>query len=120
MINNIVVVGSGVMGRGIAYVGASEDSEVSISGYESSCIEKCAKQKLIRFLKKVYHGKNDGRRGGISKRNFPMYLNLEEAASQADLMIEAVPERAEIKRAVFETIEEYAPNIAYLPRILRQ
>ena len=40
-------------------------------------------------------------------------LNLEEAASQADLIIEAVPEKAEIKRAVFETIEEYAPAHCY-------
>ena len=39
--------------------------------------------------------------------------NLKEAAFKADLIIEAVPERAEIKKAVFETIEEHAQEHCY-------
>ena len=35
---------------------------------------------------------------------------MEEVASQADLVIEAVPEKAEIKRAVFESLEQYVPE----------
>ena len=35
---------------------------------------------------------------------------MEEVASQADLVIEAVPEKAEIKRAVFESLEQFVPE----------
>ena len=42
-----------------------------------------------------------------AKYNLSFVSQLEEAASQADLVIEAVPEKAEIKRAVFESLEQY-------------
>ena len=39
-----------------------------------------------------------------------MKLILAKAAGNADLIIEAVPEIASIKKQVFETIEEHAPD----------
>jgi len=38
---------------------------------------------------------------------------LQDAASKADLVIEAVPEKSEIKKQVFETLEEHAPAHCY-------
>ena len=71
------------------------------------------KKKLITIFEKgVRYGKMTAEEVDCSKKqSFIFYLNLEEAAaSQADLIIEAVPEKAEIKRSVFETIEEHAPE----------
>ena len=54
MINRIVVVGSGVMGRGIAYVGALVDIQLQLSILMKLHF-KMQRMKLKLFLKKDSH-----------------------------------------------------------------
>ena len=57
MITNIVVVGSGVMGRGIAYVGAIGGYTVTLVDMNETALES-AKKEIDTFLKKgVRYGK---------------------------------------------------------------
>ncbi|MCM3115409.1 3-hydroxyacyl-CoA dehydrogenase [Neobacillus sp. MER 74] len=109
MINNIVVVGSGVMGRGIAYVGAVGGYSVTLVDVNEAALENAKKELNSIFEKGLSRGKISAETVELSKRNLYYATNLQEAASEADLVIEAVPEKAEIKKAVFETIEKYAP-----------
>src|SRR6185503_16655622 len=48
-----------------------------------------------------------------AKSRFSYSSNLKESAAYADLIIEAVPEKSEIKRAVSETIEVHAKEDCY-------
>ena len=70
------------------------------------------------FDKGLTRGKMTAEEVEVAKYNLS-YVSQLEGWSQADLVIEAVPEKAEIKRAVFESLEQYVPNIAYLPRTLQ-
>ncbi|WHY00126.1 3-hydroxyacyl-CoA dehydrogenase [Neobacillus sp. DY30] len=113
MITNIVVVGSGVMGRGIAYVGATGGFDITLVDVNPSALDSAQKEIDIIFEKGVRYGKITSEEADAAKNRLLYSSNLKEAACNADLIIEAVPERAEIKKAVFETIEEHAQEHCY-------
>ncbi|WP_114571451.1 3-hydroxyacyl-CoA dehydrogenase [Exiguobacterium flavidum] len=112
MIERITVVGSGVMGRGIAYVSA-------MKGFATTLVD-VADAQLADAKKALEQIAEDGiRRGKLTREEAEagfsrLILSTDLAASaQADLIIEAVPERADIKRAVFATLEANAPEHSY-------
>ncbi|MBT2727126.1 3-hydroxyacyl-CoA dehydrogenase [Bacillus sp. ISL-75] len=113
MITNIVVVGSGVMGRGIAYVGATGGFDITLVDVNPSALDSAKKEIDIIFEKGVRYGKITSEEADAGKSRLLYSSNLKEAAIKADLIIEAVPERAEVKKAVFEKIEEHAQDHCY-------
>jgi len=113
MINRIVVVGSGVMGRGIAYVGAIGGYTVTIVDINESALENAKQEIDSIFEKGLARGKISADQVEQAHRNLSYESDLAKAAGNADLIIEAVPEKATIKKQVFETIEEYAPAHCY-------
>jgi 3-hydroxybutyryl-CoA dehydrogenase len=106
---NIVVVGSGVMGRGIAYVGAFGGFSVTLVDVNENALKSAEKELNAIFAKGIERRKITVEQEQQAKANLAYSSNLPEAASTADLIIEAVPEKAEIKKQVFETMEEFAP-----------
>ena len=106
---NIVVVGSGVMGRGIAYVGAFGGFSVTLVDVNENALKSAETELNAIFTKGLEKGKITVQQEQEAKANLNYSSNLPQAASTADLIIEAVPEKAEIKKQVFETIEEFAP-----------
>jgi len=112
MIERITVVGSGVMGRGIAYVSA-------MKGFATTLVD-VADAQLADAQKALEQIAEGGiRRGKLTREEAEagfsrliLSTDLTEGA-QADLIIEAVPERADIKRNVFATLEANAPEHCY-------
>ncbi|MEK3936169.1 3-hydroxyacyl-CoA dehydrogenase [Sporosarcina sp. FSL W7-1349] len=113
MIKNIVVVGSGVMGRGIAYVGATGGYSVTIVDINQDALQNAEKEIDLIFDKGLERGKITNEAAEQARENLYYATDLAEAAKSADLVIEAVPEIANIKKGVFETIEEHAPAHCY-------
>ena len=110
MVNNIVVIGSGVMGRGIAYVSALGGFCVSLHDTNEAALKNAQIELEKIFDKGLSHGKLTVEEVESAKYNLSFVSQLEGVASQADLVIEAVPEKAEIKRAVFESLEQFVPE----------
>lgn len=110
MINNIVVVGSGVMGRGIAYVSAVGGYSVTLIDVDESALQNAEKEIVSLFEKSLNRGHISSELVLQAKRNLSYSTDLKRAGSQADLIIEAVPEKTEIKRGVFHNLEEYASD----------
>jgi 3-hydroxybutyryl-CoA dehydrogenase len=106
---NVVVIGSGVMGRGIAYVGAFGGFSVTLVDVNEQALKSAEKELNAIFAKGIERGKITVQQEQQAKANLNYSSNLPQAASTADLIIEAVPEKAEIKKQVFETLEEFAP-----------
>ena len=113
MISNLVVVGSGVMGRGIAYVGAIGGFNVVLVDVNQDALESARNEIDSIFEKGLRYQKITEEEAAAAKSRFTYSANLKESAAYADLIIEAVPEKAEIKRAVFETIEVHAKEDCY-------
>lgn len=113
MINRIVVVGSGLMGRGIAYVGAVGGFDVTVVDIHEHALENAKKEIERMFEKGIALGKITSDHASNALRNLSFQPDLPEAAREADLIIEAVPEEIAIKKRVFETMEEHAPAHCY-------
>jgi 3-hydroxybutyryl-CoA dehydrogenase len=113
MIKQIVIVGSGLMGRGIAYVGAVGGYAVTVVDINESALQN-AKQEINHIIKKgLSLGKISSVKAEQAQSNLSFESDLSKAAEKADLIIEAVPEQIAIKKQVFETIEEFAPAHCY-------
>lgn len=113
MVEQIVVVGSGVMGRGIAYVAAHRGFQVTLVDIKEEYVES-AYRELERIAEKgITRGKMSASEvEGLFDR-LRLSTDLAEAAQQADLVIEAVPEQLSIKQQVFETLEANARPDCY-------
>ncbi|KYD30490.1 3-hydroxyacyl-CoA dehydrogenase [Parageobacillus toebii] len=113
MVRRIVVVGSGVMGRGIAYVSAVGGFETILVDVKGEQLES-AKQEITEiFVQAVSRGKLTEAERQESEARLRYFLDLAEAVREADLVIEAVPEKLEVKKQVFETIDKHAPASCY-------
>lgn len=109
MVQQMVVVGSGVMGRGIAYVAAASGFDVTLVDVEQQLLAS-AQQELETIADKgVSCGKMTTEEVGQLFDRLRYATDLEETVKEADLVIEAVPERLEIKRMVFEKLDRHAP-----------
>jgi 3-hydroxybutyryl-CoA dehydrogenase len=113
-VRTIAVIGAGTMGHGIAQVSAMMGAEVrlydALAGAARSGVERIAKNLAKGVeLGKVSSDDRDAVLARISTRD-----DLAPACEGADCVIEAVPERIELKREIFEVIDRAAPARALL------
>jgi 3-hydroxybutyryl-CoA dehydrogenase len=110
MLQNAVVIGSGVMGRGIAYVCAVGGFYVQLVDVKDEQLAGAKKEIDAIFSKAVSRGKLSAEEADTAKSRLSYTSHLSSAVSGADIVIEAVPENIDIKRAVFEEIDRSAPE----------
>jgi 3-hydroxybutyryl-CoA dehydrogenase len=108
-LQNIVVIGSGVMGRGIAYVGAVGGFTTTLVDINEAQLKSAEKEIDLIFDKAIQRHKLT-QQEALEARALLSYSNhLIPAVKEADLVIEAVPEVTEIKKTIFEVIDQHAP-----------
>ncbi|WZY01527.1 3-hydroxyacyl-CoA dehydrogenase [Bacillus sp. FSL W7-1360] len=106
---HIVVVGAGVMGRGIAYVAATHHFSVTLVDINDAALKSAEEEMKQLFAQALTRQKLTEEQARTAKQRLTYAHSLQQAVGTADLVIEAVPERAAIKKAVFETLSQYAP-----------
>jgi len=103
------------MGHGIAQVAAQVGKyEVNMRDVEQRFIDggmNMIRDSLQRFVKKAQL--SEAEMNAILARIHPM-LGLKEAVSNADLIIEAIPENLELKKTTFKEVDTYAPPHAII------
>ncbi len=104
----VIVIGSGVMGRGIAYVCAISGFETAIIDINEQALQNAQKEITSIFEKSVVRGKLTAQQVQEAMLRLTYETDLATIAKKADLIIEAVPEKRDIKRAVFEQMEQFA------------
>jgi enoyl-CoA hydratase/3-hydroxyacyl-CoA dehydrogenase len=121
-INKITVLGSGVMGHGIAQVSAMAGYNVVLRDIEQSFLDK-AMEKIRWSLNKLAEKKKitQAEADKIFARITPV-VDLKAALAGADLLIEAVPEDMNLKKKVYSEVDAaaeqktlYASNTSTLP-----
>lgn len=114
-IKKIAVLGAGLMGHGIAQVAAQVGKyEVNLRDVEQRFVDSgvgMIRESLQRFVKKGQLTEAD--MNATLARIHPT-LDLKEAVANADLIIEAVPENLELKKATFREVDSYAPSHAII------
>jgi 3-hydroxybutyryl-CoA dehydrogenase len=114
-IKKTAVLGAGLMGHGIAQVAAQVGKyEVNLRDVEQRFTDSgmgMIRESLQRFVKKGQL--TEGDMNATLARIHPT-LDLKEAVADADLIIEAVPENLELKKATFREVDSYAPSHAII------
>ena len=121
-IKNITVLGSGIMGHGIAQVSAMAGYSVVLRDIERSFLDKAMdkiKWSLDKLVSKQKISQDEAQR--IFSRITPK-VELADALKNCDLMIEAVPEIMDLKKKVYAEVDSvsekqtiYASNTSTLP-----
>ncbi|UOQ84236.1 3-hydroxyacyl-CoA dehydrogenase [Gracilibacillus salinarum] len=106
---NITVAGSGVLGSQIAFQTAFKGFEVVVYDINDEAIEK-AKERMDN-LEKTYvdYFKDEQEAAKTAKQRLHFVTDLGEAVANADLLIEAVPEKEEIKKDFYQKLAKVAP-----------
>jgi len=109
-IKNITVLGSGIMGHGIAQVSAMAGYNVVLRDIEQPFLDK-AMEKIKWSLDKLVSKEkiSENERGEIFSRIKPI-VDLKDAVHDCDLVIEAVPEIMDLKKKVYAELDKAADN----------
>jgi 3-hydroxybutyryl-CoA dehydrogenase len=102
----IAVIGSGLMGRGIAYVAAVGGFETALHDVSSVALDKALAQIRRDLDEGVARGKLAGADAAAALARLKPEASLEAAASGADFVIEAVPEKIDLKLSTFARLDE--------------
>jgi len=109
-IKNITVLGSGIMGHGIAQVSAMAGYNVVLRDIEQPFLDKAMgkiKWSLDKLVSKEKISENE--RDEIFSRIKPI-VDLKDAVHDCDLVIEAVPEIMELKKKVYAELDKVASD----------
>jgi 3-hydroxybutyryl-CoA dehydrogenase len=101
---NISIIGAGSMGSGIAQVAATADCKVKIFDTNAAALEKADKSLRKILARLVEKGRIDAAKQNSILENI-IYINDLNEIADANLVIEAIIENLEIKKTVFNNIE---------------
>jgi len=113
-IKNIAVIGGGTMGNGIAHVFAMSGFNVQLIETKQEFADRALKTiegNLDRMVKKEKIGESEK---NSTLQRISTNLDVASGVKDADLIIEAVPEIYELKKKIFEQVDEHAPDHAIL------
>jgi 3-hydroxybutyryl-CoA dehydrogenase len=114
MIRQISVIGSGTMGRGIAYLSAISGYDTVLHDVEVAALD-AAKANIESTLRKgVEKGKVTESDATAAMERLHVVAELEPAVNGADLIVEAVPEDFDLKIELFSQADLFCPAEAII------
>jgi 3-hydroxybutyryl-CoA dehydrogenase len=105
-INTIAVIGAGIMGRGIAHAAALGGYRTILEDILPNALRRAETEIRANLDKAVELGKVTSADADAAFSRLEYGSSVEEAARQADLVIEAVPEEMESKIEIFTLLDK--------------
>jgi enoyl-CoA hydratase/3-hydroxyacyl-CoA dehydrogenase len=114
-IKKVAVIGAGAMGHGIAQICATAGFKTAIRDVKQECIDNSLLkiEESLDYLVENEKLTPDEKKDILSNR-LEGTLDLENAVSGAQLVIEAVPEKLDLKKSVFNDLSTIARADAIL------
>jgi 3-hydroxybutyryl-CoA dehydrogenase len=113
-IRKVAVLGAGTMGHGIAQVCAAAGMNVTMRDLEESYLSRGIAQIEKSLGKLAEKGTLSAADRDAARARISITTELERAVSDADLVVEAIPEHMALKIETFQAIGKYAPKSALL------
>ena len=110
----VAVIGAGIMGRGIAHVAALGGFQTVLNDVSDELLQKAQSRIRQDLHKAVSIGKLTDSDVDAALARLTLDNNLERAAESAELVIEAVPEKMELKLDLFSRLDQACANQAVL------
>jgi enoyl-CoA hydratase/3-hydroxyacyl-CoA dehydrogenase len=107
-IDEVAVVGAGWMGSGITTICALGDYPVTLVDLSEDILERCVRKVRVNLDLLVEAGEVSAADAGRASARIRTSVSMADGLSRADLVIEAVPEKLELKQDVFVKMEEAA------------
>lgn len=107
---NIVVIGAGTMGNGIAHTFAQSGFQVSLVDVKQDNLDKALKTITTNLDRIIAKGNLTEEEKANTLGNITTFTDLKDAAPNADLIVEAATENLDLKLKIFTQIDELAPE----------
>ncbi len=114
MIRVVAVVGAGTMGRGIAQAAAQSGYATALHDQDHAQLRHARDGIEATLTRGVERGKVTEEERTAALERLRTDPDLAGAVMDADLVIEAVPENVELKRAIFAELDARSPGTAIL------
>lgn len=112
-IKTVGVIGSGLMGRGIAQVAAQNGFKVIMQDIAEEPLAKAMNNIVSELDKGIARGKTTLEEKEMAMANLSTTTKLEDLVN-ADYVIEAAPEMLELKQQIFATLDKLcAPHVIF-------
>jgi enoyl-CoA hydratase/3-hydroxyacyl-CoA dehydrogenase len=111
-IETVAVLGAGNMGHGIAEVAALAGYSVNLRDIKEEFVQDGYEEIEWSLGKLAEQGQISDEEAEDALENVTPYVDIEPAVEDVDFVIEAVPEKMEIKKDVYSDVEEYLPEEA--------
>lgn len=110
MIQNIVVIGAGTMGNGIAHTFAQSGFTVSLVDVSQEALDRGLKTITANLDRIIAKGNLTEEKKAETLGNIKTFTTLQDAVGNADLIVEAATENQELKLKIFGQMDEFAPE----------
>ncbi|MEH6889257.1 3-hydroxyacyl-CoA dehydrogenase family protein [Bacillus sp. JJ864] len=114
MIQNIAVIGAGIMGSGIVQALAMGGKCVKMYDVSEESIQKAYKGISVSLTRFVKAGRMSEEDKEQVLANIVSTITLEEACKDVELIIEAAPENLQLKKEIFKQLDRYASSSTIL------
>ncbi|SBT53744.1 3-hydroxyacyl-CoA dehydrogenase family protein [Micromonospora narathiwatensis] len=111
MSGRFVVVGAGTMGLGIAYVASGAGYAVELVEVDPTRGEDAVRRLGELWERGVQRGKLTAEEATANRERLTLRAGLAEVAEGPDVIVEAVPERLDLKRSVLRQAEARRPAL---------
>lgn len=111
---NVVIIGAGTMGSGIAYSAAAAGHKVTVVEQDQKLLDAGMKRVDQYIQRAIDRGHLAKDKASTVSSNLHGMTSLTEACRDANLVVEAVFEDPIVKEKVFTTIDKYSPKDAIL------
>ncbi len=105
-VRNLSVIGAGLMGTGIAHVSALGGIHTTLVDISLEILEKALATIKGRLQKGVELKRIDQEMMEQALSRLKLEVNLEKAMREAEMVIEAVPEKIELKLEIFQKMDQ--------------
>ena len=113
-VRTVTVLGAGTMGHGIAHAAIASGYRTRLFDVSREQLQKSQQQVLAILEKAVELGKATAADADAGRARLSTTTDLAAALDGTDFIIEAVPERIDLKLALFAEIERLAPASAVI------
>lgn len=114
MIERVAVIGAGTMGHALALVHACGGLRITLQDIDAGALERAPRLIEAALETLVTAGALGSDQAAAANARIVAEPDLDAAVRDADLVVEAVAEDAEVKRRLFDQIDAGAPEAAIL------
>ncbi len=108
-IQHVSVIGAGTMGNGIAHVFAQNGFSVKLIDVSSAQLEKALQTITKNLDRQIAKGRLTEEAKLAALNNLHIFTSIADGVKDADLVVEAATENADLKLQIFKQMDEHAP-----------